>query len=106
MTNFIFSAFLWLHTEAAYRKEEMDYLKDRFRPCYVVQDPVSFCVDPFDQTLLFVYSPPLSSLSAPTAVPIKPAPSNSRSDASSRNEAALVEREAKALRRLMSKPRP
>jgi len=106
MTDFIFSAFLWLHTEAAYRKEEMDYLKDRFRPCYVVQNPVSFCVDPFDQTLLFVYSPPLSSSPAPTAVPIRPAPSNSRLAASFRNEATSVEREAKALSLLISKPRP
>jgi hypothetical protein len=97
---------MWLHTEAAYRKEEMDYLKDRFRPCYVVQDPVRFCVDPFDQTLLLVYSPPLSLLPAPTAVPIKSAPLNSRPSLALRTEAASVAREAKALSLLMSKPRP
>ena len=105
MTDMIFSAFLWLHTEAAYRKEEMDYLKDRFRPCYVVRNPVSFCVDPFDQTLVFVYSPsPTSPVSV--AVPSKSASLNSRSAFSLRNEAASVEREAKALSLLMSKPRP
>ena len=103
MTDFIFSAFMWLHTEAAYRKEEMDYLKDRFRPCYVVQNPVSFCVDPFDQTLLFVYSPPSSPSMPVTSPSASPEP---RSDASSRNEAYSVEREAKALSLLMSKPRP